>query len=82
VNVYVTKMPFVKVFTNLSKDKLPSQFMPLFVKKLGVILDKDVNKFNWMIETDKQMSKVRTFCKKTLNLVGENKTENPSSPYP
>ena len=51
-------MPFVKLLTNLSKDKLPLQLMPVLCEKFAVTLDKDLKAFNWILETDKQMSKV------------------------
>ena len=52
------KMPFIKVFTNQSKAQLGDKFMPTVCEKLGQVLNKDLKWFNWILETDKQMSKV------------------------
>ena len=52
-------MPFIKLYTTLSKDKLPERFMPQLVEKLSVIVSKDKKWFNWILETDKCMSKVK-----------------------
>ena len=54
-------MPFIKVFTNQSKAQLGDKFMPTVCEKLGQVLNKDLKWFNWILETDKQMSKV-TIC--------------------
>ena len=51
-------MPFIKVFTNQSKAQLGDKFMPTVCEKLGQVLNKDLKWFNWILETDKQMSKV------------------------
>jgi len=50
-------MPFVKLLTNLPKDKLPLQLMPILCEKLASTLEKDLKAFNWILETDKNMSK-------------------------
>lgn len=50
-------MPFIKLYTTLSKDKLPERFMPQLVEELSVIISKDKKWFNWILETDKCMSK-------------------------
>ena len=55
------KMPFIKVFTNQSQTQLGEKFMPTVCEKLGQALNKDLKWFNWILETDKQMSKV-TIC--------------------
>ena len=52
-------MPFVKVVTNLARNQLPAKFLPNFCFKLAEVLDKDPNKINWILETDKLMSIVR-----------------------
>ena len=52
-------MPFIKVFTNQSKAQLGDKFMPTVCEKLGQVLNKDLKWFNWILETDKQMSKVK-----------------------
>ena len=54
-------MPFIKLYTNLSKDKLPEKFMPKLVDELSVIINKDKKWFNWILETDKCMSKVSLY---------------------
>ena len=54
-------MPFIKLYTNLSKDKLPQRFMPELVEELSQIINKDKKWFNWILETDKCMSKVSKF---------------------
>merc|ERR1711997_339522 len=51
------KMPFVRLYTNLSKDKLPAKFMTLMCQEMAPLLNKDPNLFNWIFETDKCMSK-------------------------
>merc|ERR1712111_342551 len=51
------KMPFIKLYTNLSKEKLPEKFMPKLVDELSVVINKDKKWFNWILETDKCMSK-------------------------
>ena len=51
-------MPLLKLDTNLSKDKLPQKFMPQLVEELSQITNKDKQLFNWILETDKCMSKV------------------------
>ena len=56
-------MPFIKLYTTLSKDKLPERFMPQLVEKLSVIVSKDKKWFNWILETDKCMSKVKFIIK-------------------
>ena len=53
------KMPFIKLFTNLAKDKLPLKLMPNLCQELAPILEKDPKVFNWILETDKCMSKVK-----------------------
>merc|ERR1712026_26248 len=50
------RMPFVKLLTNLSKDKLPLQMMPVMCEKFATTLSKDLKAFNWILETDKNMS--------------------------
>jgi hypothetical protein len=54
-------MPFVRLYTNLSKDKLPAKFMTLMCQEMAPLLNKDPNLFNWIFETDKCMSKVSTY---------------------
>ena len=56
-------MPFIKLYTTLSKDKLPERFMPQLVEELSVIISKDKKWFNWILETDKCMSKVSLLLK-------------------
>ena len=54
-------MPFVRLYTNLSKDKLPAKFMTLMCQEMAPLLNKDPNLFNWIFETDKCMSKVSKY---------------------
>ena len=60
-------MPFIKLYTTLSKDKLPERFMPQLVEELSVIISKDKKWFNWILETDKCMSKVSLLLVKMNN---------------
>ena len=53
------EMPLVRLYTNLSKDKLPAKFMTLMCQEMAPLLNKDPNLFNWIFETDKCMSKVK-----------------------
>jgi hypothetical protein len=57
-------MPFVKVVTNLARNQLPAKFLPNFCQKLAQVLDKDPNKINWILETDKCMSLVTNISEK------------------
>ena len=61
-------MPFVRLYTNLSKDKLPAKFMTLMCQEMAPLLNKDPNLFNWIFETDKCMSKVSPYLFQSLNL--------------
>ncbi len=55
---YSIKMPFIKIFTNLSKDKFPPSLVVAFIGKMAPILGKDPSICNWSLETDRTMSKV------------------------
>ena len=68
-------MPFIKLYTTLSKDKLPERFMPQLVEELSVIISKDKKWFNWILETDKCMSKVSLLLVK-VNNKGKNPPKN------
>ena len=61
--IKLVNMPFIKLYTTLSKDKLPERFMPQLVEELSVIISKDKKWFNWILETDKCMSKVSLLLK-------------------
>ena len=75
-------MPFIKLYTTLSKDKLPERFMPQLVEELSVIISKDKKWFNWILETDKCMSKV-SLLKPFQNKKGQKNLRYPtkSSPF-
>ena len=62
-------MPFIKVFTNQSKAQLGDKFMPTVCEKLGQVLNKDLKWFNWILETDKQMSKVTNISHYSKSLI-------------
>merc|ERR1712179_376477 len=49
-------MPFLRVFTNVGRSKLPANFMPNLTKSLAVTLNKPPELFKWILETDKYMS--------------------------
>ena len=68
-------MPFIKVFTNQSKAQLGDKFMPTVCEKLGQVLNKDLKWFNWILETDKQMSKVKNIT------VFQNSNFRPKIPF-
>ena len=61
-------MPLLKLYTNLIKEKLPDCFMPELIEKVSKIIDKDKHHFNWILETDKCMSKV-SYKYQNLNIV-------------
>merc|ERR1712141_790625 len=52
-----SKMPFVTLLTNLKASALPADSMSKLVTYLAPLLNKPVEKFNWVLETDKAMSK-------------------------
>ena len=54
-------MPFVDVMTNLTANQLPNNFMPNLIEKLVAIFGGPLTKdwFNWTLQTDQIMSKVR-----------------------
>merc|ERR1712110_1344564 len=51
------KMPFVTLLTNLKSSALTADSMSKLVTYLAPLLNKPVEKFNWVLETDKVMSK-------------------------
>ncbi len=53
-------MPFLKVRTNLSKDKFPATMMPLITQRLAKIFGAPITADHifWSLENDCQMSKV------------------------
>ena len=52
------EMPLVKVYTNLSKGKVPHQFMPQLIDEFSQIICKDKTQFDWILDSDICMSKV------------------------
>ena len=51
-------MPFLNLNTNLSKDKVTAETMNMLAQEMSVILGKDTKWINWMLSTDKLMSRV------------------------
>ena len=47
--------------TNLSKDKISPQTMNSLAEEMSVILGKDKKWINWVLDDNKQMSRVREF---------------------
>ena len=52
------KMPFLNFNTNLSKDKVTAETMNALAQEMSTILGKDTKWINWMLSTDKLMSRV------------------------
>jgi len=50
-------MPFLNLNTNLSKDKITAETMNKLAQEMSVILGKDTKWINWMLSTDKLMSR-------------------------
>ena len=63
-------MPFIKLYITLSKDKLPERFMPQLVEEFLVLISKDKKWFNWILETDKCMSKVSLLLNNPMSSLG------------
>ena len=51
-------MPFINFNTNLSKDKVTAETMNALAQEMSGILGKDTKWINWMLSTDKLMSRV------------------------
>ena len=51
-------MPFLNFNTNLSKDKVTAATMNALAQEMSTILGKDTKWINWMLSTDKLMSRV------------------------
>ena len=51
-------MPFLNLNTNLSKDKITAETMNQLAQEMSGILGKDTKWINWMLSTDKLMSRV------------------------
>ena len=51
-------MPFLNFNTNLSKDKVTAETMNALAQEMSTILGKDTKWINWMLSTDKLMSRV------------------------
>ena len=56
------EMPFLNLNTNLSKDKITAEMMNKLAQEMSVILGKDTKWINWMLSTDKLMSRVSCSC--------------------
>ena len=52
-------MPFLNLNTNLPKEKVTAETMNKLAQEMSVILGKDTKWINWMLSTDKLMSRVR-----------------------
>ena len=50
-------MPFLTLLTSLSRPQLPSNVMPLLSAHVANVLNKPPAAINWVLETDKAMSK-------------------------
>jgi len=50
-------MPFITLLTNLKTSALVADSMSKLVKFIAPLLNKPEERFNWILETDKQMSK-------------------------
>ena len=50
-------MPFLTLLTSLSRSQLPSNVMPLLSAHVAKVLNKPPAAINWVLETDKVMSK-------------------------
>ena len=51
-------MPFITVLTNMSRSRLPANFMPTLTNKVAEVLGKEPARCNWVLETDKCMHRV------------------------
>ena len=51
-------MPFLHLMTNMSKDKVTAETMNSLAQEMSVILGKDTKWINWVLDTDKLMSRV------------------------
>ena len=51
-------MPFVTLLTNLKASAFSGDAMPRLVRFVAPLLNKPAERFNWVLETDKRMSKV------------------------
>merc|ERR1712080_433571 len=50
-------MPFLTLMTNLKASSLPASLMPKLVAVVAPLMSKPVPAFNWILDTDKTMSK-------------------------
>jgi len=50
-------MPFITLMTNLKAARIPTDLMPKLVEVVAPIMSKPVPAFNWVLDTDKTMSK-------------------------
>ena len=56
--IIFSKMPFLHLMTNMSKDKVTAETMNSLAQEMSVILGKDTKWINWVLDTDKLMSRV------------------------
>ena len=68
-------MPFINFNTNLSKDKVTAETMNTLAQEMSGILGKDTKWINWMLSTDKLMSRV-SFQKKIFTKLNEIISQN------
>merc|ERR1712080_395893 len=54
--LYIPRMPFITLLTNLKEGSLPSDLMPRLIKTIAPIMSKPVPAFNWVLDSDKTMS--------------------------
>jgi len=52
-------MPIVRVATNLSRQDLPENFGPMVAIYLSKLFKKEIEKFKWFVDTDKDMGTMR-----------------------
>merc|ERR1712109_118786 len=50
-------MPFLTLMTNIKAANLPADLMPKLVNVVAPLMNKPVPAFNWVLDTDKTMSK-------------------------
>jgi len=50
-------MPFVTLLTNMKSTAIAKDAMPRLIRHIAPLLNKPAERFNWVLETDKSMSK-------------------------
>merc|ERR1712212_699605 len=51
------RMPFITLLTNMKAASIPADAMPRLVRFLAPLMNKPQEAYNWVLETDKIMSK-------------------------